>query len=292
MKKLLISLITFIFIGSIPVFAAPVKIIAALPDLGSIASYIGGDKVDVISIGKNNSNPHSIEVFPSYIVKVSRADIYLKVGLSLDQWSNELIDGSRNNKILVVDCSHGISVLEKPAGKIDASLGDVHPEGNSHYWLDPSNGIIIANNVLSALEKVDPLNSSYYEKNYANFKNETENRITGWKSKMLKLSGKKIISYHSSWVYFASVFNLNIAGNVEPLPGIPPTGKHLSGLANLIKRDSISILLQESYFPDKAPEFLANQTGIKIFKFAPSCSDIKRESYFKHFDEIIDAISR
>ena len=290
MKKYCISLAAVVFISSMPLSAAPIKIAAALPDLGSIASYVGGDKVDVFTIGRNNANPHAVEVLPSYMIRVSRAAIYLKVGLALDQWSNAIIDGSRNSKLMVVDCSDGVTVLQKPTGKVDASMGDVHPEGNPHYWLDPANGVIIAGNVLAVLTKADPVNGPYYEKNYERFKDETEKRIAGWKDALAAVPGKKVISYHSSWVYFASAFGLSVAGNVEPLPGIPPTAKHLAELITMIKRDGIEVLLQEMYFSDDAPQFLARQTGIKVYKFSPSCDNVKPDSYFKHFDEITGRI--
>jgi len=292
MKKYFLFIMSVIIMGITSVYAAPIKIAASLPDLASVASYIGGDKVEVFSIAKSNSNPHFVEVLPSYMIKVSRAAVYLKVGLALDQWSDAIIDGSRNSKLYAVDCSAGIPVLQKPTGKVDASMGDVHPEGNPHYWLDPSNGIIIANNILAALKKVDSANSSYYEKNYENFTNDAEKRIDVWKSKMSKLAGQKIICYHSSWVYFASAFGLNIAGNVEPLPGIPPTGKHLSELISTIKSNSIKILLQETYFPDQSPKFLNRQTGIKVYKFDPSCNGTMPEDYWKHFEEIVNQISK
>jgi zinc/manganese transport system substrate-binding protein len=286
MKKLLLALV-FAVVSAGPLAAAPLKVAAALPDLGSIASYIGGDKVDVFSIARNNANPHAVEVLPSYMIKVSRAAIYLKAGLALDQWSDAIIDGSRNNKLIVADCSAGITPLQKPSGKVDASMGDVHPEGNPHYWLDPANGAVIAANVLAALKKADPANSEYYEKNYARFKSELAARLAGWKAAMAGVSGRKVISYHSSWIYFTTAFDLAIAGNVEPLPGIPPTAKHLAELVAAIKKDQISILLQESYFPDSAPQFLSRQTGIKVFKLTPSCDSVKAGSYLAHFDEIV-----
>ena len=131
-----------------------------------------------------------------------------------------------------------------------------------------------------------------FENNFKKFKEETEKRLAGWKEKMSKLSGQNIIGYHSSWIYFASAFNLTVAGYVEPLPGIPPTGKHLADLVKLIKEQNIPILIQEPYFPDDAPKFLARETGIKVFKIAPSCNDVKAESYLNHFDEAIDQITR
>lgn len=290
MKKYLFAFVCLIITGLMPVYAAQIKIAAAIPDLGSIASYIGGDKVEVFSIAKSNANTHFVEVLPSYMIKVSRAAIYLKVGLYLDQWSDEIADGSHNDRLLMVDCSKGISVLDKP-NQVSAAMGDVHPEGNPHYWLDPSNGIVIAENILNALKKIDGSNAAYYEKNFEAFKQEYDRRAMTWKQKTAKIGGQKIIGYHSSWVYFAHQFNLSIAGYVEPLPGIPPTGKHLADLIAVIQKNNIKILMQEPYFPDNAPQFLARQTGIKILKMSPSCADVKAESYFMHLDAIIDQIT-
>jgi ABC-type Zn uptake system ZnuABC Zn-binding protein ZnuA len=273
---------------------AVVKIAAAIPDLGSIASYIGGDKVDVFSIARNNANMHTVEVLPSYMIRVSRAKIYLKVGLALDQWSDEIANGSRNNELLMVDCSNGVSVLEKPTGSPVnlGKLGDVHPFGNPHYWLDPANGVVIASNILEALQKKDPDNAAYYQKNFDAFKQAADKKLAEWKTKMAKMDGVKVIGYHSSWIYFAHEFNLDVAGYVEPLPGIPPTGKHLAGLIDLIKKDHITILLQEPYFPDDAPKFLARETGIRVLKIAPSCDTIAPDSYFKHFDDVVEQLSQ
>jgi len=290
MKKILIALVVTAALGAASSTAAPLRVAAALPDLGSIASYIGGDKVEVFSIGRNNANPHAVEVLPSYMMKVSRAAVYLKAGLALDQWSDSIIDGSRNSRLIVADCSAGITPLQKPSGKVDASMGDVHPEGNPHYWLDPANGAVIAGNVLAALKKADPGNGEYYEKNYERFKEELGKRLAGWKTEMSGMSGRKVISYHSSWIYFTSAFSLSIAGNVEPLPGIPPTAKHLAELVEMIRKDHIAFLLQEAYFPDDAPRFLARETGLKVFKFTPSCDSVKADSYFAHFDELVSKL--
>ena len=225
------------------------------------------------------------------MIKVSRATLYFKVGLALDQWADGIIEGARNSKLTVIDCSNDIAVLEKPI-KADAIMGDVHPQGNPHYWLDPSNGIIIAQNVLNGLKKVDPTNIDYYQSNFDSFKKEAETRIKSWKEKMVPLNGQKIIGYHSSWIYFATAFQLQVAGYVEPFPGIPPTGKHLAEVINIIKANNAKMLIQEPYFPDNAPKFLSRETGIKVLKLAPSCSGTGKEDYLNHFDEVISQITK
>jgi zinc/manganese transport system substrate-binding protein len=272
-------------------FSAPLRIVAALPDFGSIASYIGADKVEVSAIAKASSNPHSVEVFPSYMAKVSRASIYLKSGLGLDQWSDAIIDGSRNNKVVTVDCSNGVSVLEKPTGKVDASMGDVHPFGNPHYWLSPENGIIIGQNIATELQKIDPANAAFYFARLEKFKKECLDKISEWKEKVKSLNGAKIITYHSSWAYFADAFGFSIVAKVEPFPGIPPTGNHLADLVEIIKKEKVAFIIQEPYFSDDAPRFLNRQTGVKIFKCAPSCSDVTPSSFFDHFEGIVNQLA-
>jgi zinc/manganese transport system substrate-binding protein len=285
-----INILALCLLATTGISHGKVRIVAALPDLGSIAAYIGGDNVEVSSIAKANSNPHSVEVFPSYMAKVSQAALYLKCGLALDQWSDAIIDGSRNNKLSVVDCSKGIVVLEKPS-HVDASMGDVHAFGNPHYWLDPRNGLVIGQNIVSGLKVVDPLNETLYESNFARFKTECENKFGEWQSAMKPLDGSKIITYHSSWTYFAEAFHLNIIEHVEPFPGIPPTGKHLAHLVELIKKENVTFILQEPYFPGDAPKFLTKQTGVKVFKFAPSCADVNPDSYVNHFDDIVKQLA-
>ncbi len=271
--------------------SAKIKVATSIPDLASIASYIGGSEVEVFSIAKANSNPHFVEVLPSYMIKVSRVAVYFKVGMALDQWADAIIEGSRNGKVDVVDCSGGIEVLEKPTGKVDASLGDVHPQGNPHYWLDPANGTVIAERIRDGLTKADPSHAALYADNAKKFSDEGAKKIADWKAKMAAYKGTAIITYHSSWAYFAHAYGLRIVGYVEPFPGIPPTAKHLQELVEGIKREKAGLLIQEPYYGDNDPSFLARQTGIKVFRFTPSCEGIGSGDYFNHFDIMVATLS-
>jgi zinc/manganese transport system substrate-binding protein len=286
MKRLIVLLALLPALWAAPA-NAKLNIAASLPDLASIASYVGGDRVTVFSIARNTSDPHSVEVLPSYMVRVSRADIYLKVGLGLDQWADQIIDGARNNRIRLVDCSKGIAVLEKPTSKVDASMGDVHPDGNPHYWLDPDNGILLAQTIANALTSADPEGSATYAANLAKFQAEETRRMTQWKAEAAEIANRNIITYHSSWVYFAHAFGFEILGKLEPVPGIPPTGSHLAELAAIIRRSKVRMVLQEPYFSEEGANYLARETGVKVLKLPPSCSDSDPASYLNHFEQIL-----
>jgi zinc/manganese transport system substrate-binding protein len=270
---------------------AKVKIVASLSDLASITEFIGGDKVEVQSICKGTSNPHFVEVLPSYMMKVSKAQLYLKVGLSLDFWANPIIDGSRNGKLVVVDCSKGIEVLEKPTTKVDASMGDVHPEGNPHYWLDPANGLVIAQNIVSGLAKVDPDNASFYESQLVQFEQKLNQKQKEWSEKAQSLKGLKMVTYHESWPYFASRFGIDVVGFVEPKPGIEPTPSHTAQLIQQIKNQNIKIIGKEPYFSDRAPKAISRATGALVVDLPPSVGGVpEARDYFALFDYLLDAL--
>ena len=270
--------------------AAKVRVVASITDLASIAAAVGGEHVEVLAIARGNADPHRVEVLPSYMVRVSKAQLYLKVGMSLDLWADSIIDGSRNGKLLIVDCSEHIEPLEVPKGRVDARSGDVHPNGNPHYWLDPRNGAIVASQVADALSRLDPAHAESFAANAERLAAETEEFVRAQVARIESLPVRTIVTYHRSWVYLAHVFGLEIAATVEPVPGIPPTGKHLQELVELMRERRVRVLLQEPYFSQEAGKFLAREAQVSPITFSPSCDDAEPESYLAHLRAVLDAI--
>ncbi len=290
MKKMKYVLAFLYIVTTSTIASAKVLVAASIPDLASIASYVGGERVTTFAITHGNDNAHSVEVLPSYMIKVAKSDLYLKVGLQLDQWASGIIDGSRNRRLKVIDCSTGISVLEKPVGRVSAEQGDVHPDGNPHYWLDPSRAAIAAATIAEALALIDPNRASIYRMNAAKFAGEAENRKSEWKQRLSGAASHPLITYHRSWAYFTDVFGFTQAGYVEPIPGIPPTGSHQKDLIEIIKARGVKLLLEEAFYPSDAGEFLERQTGIKVIKADASCSGSEANSYFDHIEQLVRQI--
>ena len=123
------------------------------------------------------------------------------------------------------------------------------------------------------------------------FKKECLDKTAEWKEKLKSLKGANIVTYHSSWAYFADAFGFSIVAKVEPFPGIPPTGNHLADLVEIIKKEKVAFIIQEPYFSDDAPRFLTRQTGVRVFKCAPSCQDVSPLSYGDHFEGIVNQLT-
>ncbi len=273
--------------------SAAVKVVASSSDLAAIAREVGGDKIEVTSIGQGKANLHFVEMLPSYMLKVSKADIYLKVGLSMDQWADGIIDGSRNGELVIIDCSTGIDVLDKPTGKVDASMGDVHPSGNPHYWLDPRNGKTIAKNILDGLLRADATNGAVYQANYDSFVKKLDSAWQRWSADATSFAGTKFISYHSTWAYFAKAFNVEIAGFIEPKPGIEPTASHTSELIDLMNQQQVKIIFREPYFSERAPNTLAKSTGAIVYTVPSSVGGVEGATdYFSLFDTLLGTLKK
>jgi zinc/manganese transport system substrate-binding protein len=287
------TLITVLFMLAASATAAPARInvVTSTSDLASIATLIGGDLVDVTSLAAGNADPHFVEVLPSYMIKVKKARVYLRAGLDLDRWALPIIDGSRNASLLVVDCSRDIKPSNVPTGKVDASMGDIHPQGNPHYWLDPDNGVIIATRIAEALTSVDARNAATYQAGLERFKAEIERRKVLWQEKARPLANVEIITFHDTWPYFSRAFGVNVVGWVEPLPGIEPTPSHTAGLIEMIKARGIRVIGVEPYKSHRTPEAIARATGARIVDLPPSVGGAPgADDYYALFDVLLDRL--
>jgi zinc/manganese transport system substrate-binding protein len=292
MKFKYLVLFTLITVFIAPCIYAQINIVTSTPDLKSITDAIGGDKVNTTSIARGNQNIHFVEILPSFMLKIQKAKMYIKIGMGLDQWADPLIDGSRNPDLLIVDCSKNIDKLEVPDFKADASYGDVHPYGNPHYWLDPANGKIIAKTIWDNLVKLSPKDENYFGERLAAFNSLLDKKIAEWKQLTEPYKGTKLIVFHSDWIYFAKSFGFELAGFIEPKPGLEPTASHLYDLIKLINDQHIRIIGYQPYFSDESPNSLASQTGAKALRLASSVGCVKGiYTYFDIFDYNVKQIT-
>lgn len=293
-KKLSLLLMTFGFYSI--VFAGTIKIVTTTTDMKSIAELVGGNKVSVSSIATGYQNPHFVDPKPSYIISLTKADLFVTVGLDLETgWSPSLLSSSRNKKIQkgaagYVDASAGMNLLQVP-GAANRAEGDIHIFGNPHYWLDPLNGKIIARNIVNGLERVDPANTSFYEANLQSFNSRIDVKMKEWQSKMAPFKGTKIIAYHNEWVYFETRFGLQIVDFMEPKPGIPPTPSQLVKVIKEVTANKIKVIISSPYFTTSSSDVVSKQTGAKELTLATSVNAFDSiKDYFSLFDFNIDQL--
>jgi len=279
------------------------NVMTTTEDLASIAREVGGDRITVESMAKGYQDPHFVEAKPSFILKLQKADLLVLVGRELEiGWLPPLIQQSRNAKIQAgadgyLDASLQAQILEIPSGEITRAMGDVHPLGNPHYWMDPENGKRVGKAIADKLTQFRPNDRAYFTMRLTDFTSRLDEAEKRWLGMMAPYKGTKMVTYHRSFPNFAERFGLNIVGYVEPRPGIPPTPQHTLDLMNEMKRQNVKLVLVEPYFDLKTPQAIGRETGAQVLVMPPSVGGVKEvPDYFKLFDYdinlLIDAMKK
>jgi ABC-type Zn uptake system ZnuABC Zn-binding protein ZnuA len=277
--------------------ASKLNVMTATQDLASLAREVGGDLINADSIAMGYQDPHFVEPKPSFLLKLQKADLLVVVGLQLEiGWLPPLITQSRNAKIQVgapgyLDMSQSCQILEIPTGQVTRAMGDVHPLGNPHYWLDPDNGRRIAKALAAKFSEMQPANAAAFAQHYADFDKRLAAAEKGWEAKMAPYRGRKVVTYHRSWPNFCDHFGLVVVDYVEPKPGIPPSPVHTLEVINTMKREGIKLILVEPYFDLRAPNKIAQDVGGQVAVLLPSVGGVKQVTdYFQLFDYDINLL--
>jgi zinc/manganese transport system substrate-binding protein len=296
MKRLLT--IAALLIGGLAA-QAKLNVVATLPDFGSIAESIGGDKIKVTSIARGAEDPHFVDARPSFIRVLNQADVLIEGGADLEiGWLPPLVNGARNSKIIGtapghVILSRGLMLLEVPNAPVDRSQGDVHPGGNPHYWLDPANARPMAARLAEVFSQLDAANASYYAANLKQFNAALDDKLAAWTKQLEPFKGTKVVTYHKSFDYLLKRFGFELAGTLEPRPGLEPSPTHISGLIPRMKSEGVKLVIIETFRPRRTPERVATDAGAKLLVLPFSVGGVPQaKDYFGLIDHDVAQIAK
>ena len=268
---------------------ARLNVVATLPDYGAIAEAIGGAHVKVTSLARGTEDPHFVDARPSFIRVLNQADVLIEGGAELEiGWLPPLVNSARNPKILAdapghVVLSRKIQLLDVPTSPVDRSQGDVHPAGNPHFNLDPARGKDMAGAIATAFIKLDSANAFTYEANLKKFNDRLDTKLAEWTKALAPYRGAKVITYHKSFDYLLERFGLELAGTIEPKPGIEPSPTHINALIPRAKADGVKLVIIEPNRPRKTSSYVAESIGAKLVVLPALVNGVPETSNFIDF---------
>lgn len=272
---------------------AKVHVVTTIETFADLAKKIGGDRVEVKSLSRGYMDPHFVEPKPSLVIDLNRADLLVHVGLELEiGWLPPLVLGARNEKIALgqagnLDASTQIPVLDVPAYRVDRSMGDIHPQGNPHYWIPPDNALIVAREIEARLEQIDGAGAAQYRDGLARFAGEVARRRVEWEKRAAPVKGTKIVTYHKSWSYVSKWLGMQEVGYVEPKPGIPAPPSHIASLIAFMRREGVKMILMESFYPRNTVDLVAQKAGAKALVMP---SDVGATPEIRDYFSLVDAV--
>ena len=278
--------------------ADKIRVVATIPDLKALTEEVGGKLVDVESLARGTQNAHELEIRPSLMLKLRRADVLIENGLELDAWAEVVVQGANNPKIIRgapgrVDVSRGVPVLEAPSTRVDRSMGDVHPMGNPHYSLDPGMAPIVTQNIVDGLARVAPAQRSTFEENRRAFLARLDEAMSRWTKTMEPLKGARVVVYHPQWIYILSRFGLNQAAVLEDRPGIPASPAQVTRVIRQMKDERIKVIIVEPWNDLKLATRVAEEAGAKAVVLASMVGGVKgADSYIGAIDHNVGALAQ
>lgn len=272
---------------------AKLKVVTTVQTFASVAKEIGGDKIEVASLSRGSTDPHFVDAKPSLASILGKADVLVYAGLELEVgWLPTLITSAHNPTIESggtgdFDASKYIKVVDV-AASADRSMGDIHPEGNPHYFTSPPEILRVARGMADKFKALDPSNASVYDAGYTAFETKLKKKITEWEKTMAPYKGAKIVTYHKSWVYMTTWLGLDPIGYIEPKPGITPDPSYLASLVSTMKSEGVKAVIAESYYNPKIASLVAEKAGAKFLSLPANVGgDSGATDYVAMMDEIV-----
>ena len=264
---------------AVPVAADKLKVVCTIQDLADMTKEIGGDRVEITTIARGKENLHQVQARPSHLIAVSRADVFVQVGLSLETgFVPGLLEAARNPRIQpgkpgFITMSQGWNTLDVPTS-LSRQAGDVHPQGNPHMNLDPRSGRHDAELILAGLSGVDPGSKAEYEKRYAAYIERIGAAETRWAAMAKSWKDKKIVVYHKEYDYLADCYGMKIVGSIEIKPGIPPTPNHIAELVDTMRREKADAILTAIWSNNSSVAQIAEETHVKVVELPNQCGGL------------------
>jgi zinc/manganese transport system substrate-binding protein len=297
MKRFIIFLGLLLVLSFSTVSYGQIKVVVTYPYIGDLTQKIGGEKVEVFVLGKGTEDPHFIVPKPSFIAKLRGADLVIINGAGLEiGFIPILIQQANNPRIQTssgfLDLSQHVHLIEVPTS-VSRSEGDIHPEGNPHFALDPHNIPFLAEAIKAKLCDLDAKNSQEYEKRFAGFKKQWDEKMKEWDRTLSILRGKRVVEYHKLFEYFLFAYHLSLLGTIEPKPGIPPTARHIEELIEEAKSQRVDFILQDVYHEKRSAQFLAEKTGAKYVLFPHDIGAVpEAKDLFSLFEDIVRRLTQ
>ena len=285
------------FLAAVLPAQAELEVFACEPEWAALANELGGELVATESATTAQQDPHYIQARPSLIARVRRADLIICTGADLEAgWLPLLLRQGGNARVQpgqpgFFSASEYVEMLDKPVS-VDRSLGDIHPYGNPHVQTDPRNIGLVAEALSARLAQLDPDNAASYRMRLDDFSRRWQAAVERWNAMIAPLAGTKVITHHKGWVYLERWAGLVEFANLEAIPGVPPSARHLAELLDEIADQQIALIIRSVYEDSRASEWLSGRTGITEVALPHTVGSVAgADDLFGLFDVIVQTLT-
>jgi zinc transport system substrate-binding protein len=146
-------------------------------------------------------------------------------------------------------------------------------------WLDPALMQGIAREVQSALTKADPKGKAVYERNADALVAQLDALDARYRAGLADCRRRLIVTAHESFGHLARAYGLRQVGVAGLAPDAEPDPRRIADLADLARRDGVTVVFTERLVSPRLADTLAREAGVRTAVLDPleGLSDKQRE---------------
>lgn len=259
-------------------------ILVSLPPYTTLLREIGGEQIDIFTVIPAGVDPHSYEMTPRQMEKMSKASVWFWTGDPQEKKMVETISHLYPNLILI-NLSQSIPLLSYADDTIFLSQhsGDHSHEGiDYHIWMSPIYLSYQAKKIYHTLHDLlqDP---SSLKIQYEHLQRELTEMHERYTHALLPYRDQSILSSHPAYGYFCSTYGLRqITLESE---GKEANAKDITRAIHSLDRDEIRAVITQPQHNTKAAYLLGDYLKKPVYSIDPYATD-----YRKTFHSLVQAV--
>lgn len=263
-----------------------IKVTATFNAMAEFVKAVGKDKVDVTVIIPDGVEPHDFEPKAKDIAEIESSKVFVYNGMDMEKWVDKLF--TENKDVAIVEASKGI----KPVTATGESTKKAYEQYDPHTWLSPKCAQVEVKNIKDALQKADPADKDYFNKNYKAYISQLENIYKEYSAKFKTAKTKNIVTGHAAFAYLCRDFGLKQNSVEDVFADGEPTPQKLSSLISFCKSNNVKTVFVENMVSPAVSKTLASDVGAKVATIYTFESNENNKSYLDRMKINLDEINK
>jgi len=224
------------------------RVVATTTQAADLARAVAGDRAEVTSLLKPNSDPHGYEPRAGDVKAIADADLVVRSGGEIDEWLQEAQRGAGS---------------EAPV----LTLGE-HTREEPHWWQDPRAALHAVAVLRDGLTKADAGGKAQYAANAERYSGELRrlDRAIARCIATIPPARRKLVTTHDALGAYARRYGLEVIATVIPsrsTRGQASAGK-TAELVRAIKREGVPAVFAESSVRSDVEQAIAREAGARV----------------------------
>nr|WP_202406371.1 metal ABC transporter substrate-binding protein [Pontibacillus yanchengensis] len=250
-------------------------IYTTLYPLQDFTEKIGGNHVEVQSILPAGANPHTFEPTSKTMVNISKSDLFIYNGASLEAYAESISESLKNEDVSILEASNGVDLIGHTHGEEEShgheeqthkEEGDNHGDKDPHVWLDPTKAIPLAENIKDQLSSLKPEAKDDFEKNFEKLEERLKNLDEQYHETIENKSQNKILVSHAAYGYWEEAYGVEQVAIAGLSPSQEPSQQQLERIIEKSKKYELEYVIFEQNVTPKIAEVIQKEIGAESLR--------------------------